>query len=253
MYKEEGGGGEFMSYYAYEDEERNIEVLAQSVNDDNKLEHYFCPTENCAARMSIRNIHGDGRAYFAANPSTPHSNFCRINRCTSKTQHDEEQFNFNNFMDNLMSPNIFNNGNGDGEHGNGDGQIRPITTVRQLYSVCIQRSINQLYNGIRIADLLIDRRTRHIYFNYIRGNHLVECQFWRYKKENHLYYAKYWLDDGNDNYLTIRLICLNDGVFDKIFKKVFKRSFVVAGNWEMNGNICEVNIVNSKQVYALSV
>lgn len=240
-----------MSYYAYEDEERTIEVLAENVNDDNRLEYYFCPIKNCEARMSIRNIHGDGVAYFAANPSTPHSNFCRINRCTSPTQHDEEQFNFNNFMDNLMNLNNFNNGNGDGGHGDGDGQIRPITTVRQLYSVCIQRSINQLYNGIRISDLLIDSRTRHIYFNYIRGNHLVECQFWRYDRENNLYYAKYWLDDEHNNFIAIKLICLDNNVFQRIFERVFRRSFAVAGNWEMNGNTCEANIINSRQIYAL--
>ena len=94
-----------MSFYAYEDEERNREVLAENVNDNNKLKYYFCPTNNCEARMSIRNIHGDGAAYFAANPSNPHSDFCRINHYANPTQHDEEQFDFNNFMDNLLNPN----------------------------------------------------------------------------------------------------------------------------------------------------
>ena len=98
-----------MVYYAYEDEERTIEVWAENVNDDNKLEHYFCPTENCEARMSIRNIHSDRAAYFVANPSAPHSDFFRINCCASPTQYDER-------------------------YGNGDGQIRLLTTVRQLYS-----------------------------------------------------------------------------------------------------------------------
>lgn len=238
-----------MAFYAYEDENRVNEVLAEDVNENNRLEQYFCPTPHCAARMSIRNINGDGAAYFAANPSTPHSDFCRINHCIDPTRYDEEQFNFNNFINGLLQPENQNNGNGG--HGNGDGQIRPISTVRQLYIICIQRSINQFYNGIRIADLLIDRRTRHIYIRYIRGSHLVECQFWKYERENNLYFAKYWLDDENNNYLVIKLICLNSSVFNQIFDKIFRRNFVVAGNWEMNNNNCVTNIVSSRQIYTI--
>lgn len=240
-----------MSYYAFEDEERTKEMLAEKVDNDNKLDYYFCPTENCEARLSIRNMNGDGAAYFAANPSTPHSKFCRISHHARITHHDEGQFDFDNFINNLLIPNNPNNGNGAAKYGDGDGQIGPLTTVCQLYSVCIQKSINQFYNNMRISDLLIDRRTRHIYYLYIRGQHLIECQFWRYDRDNNLYDARYWLDDENDNYITIRLLCLNSDVYKKIFNRVFRKVFVVAGCWQMNNNSCETTIVNPRQVYAL--
>lgn len=242
-----------MPYYAYEDEERTTEVFAENVRDDNKLEYYFCPTKNCAARMTIRNINGnnDRAAYFAANPTAPHSDFCRIGNYSNTTRYDEQQFDFNNFMNDLMNPNNQNNRDGHGNHGDGNGQTIPISTVRQLYLVCIQRSIHQFYNGVKISDLLIDRRTRHIYFNYIRGMHLVECKFWRYEENNNTYYAKYGLDDNNNQYLKIKLVCQTEELFKKLYKRIVRNSFVVAGNWEMRRDACEVNIVNCKQVYKL--
>lgn len=239
-------------FYAYTDEDRSAgnEVLAEGVNDNNKLEQYFCPTTDCAARMSIRNIHGEGAAYFAANPSTPHSGFCRINLCT-RTQYDEGRFDFDNFMGGLFQPGNQNNGYGNGGHGNGNGQIRPVSTVRQLYLICIQRHINQLYNGNRISDLLIDSRTRHIYFRYIQGRHLVECKFWRYEKEKNEIFAKYWLNDEGTSFLKIKLKCENSSILEKISKKVYKKDFVVAGIWEMNGGYCVTDIVSSKQIYVI--
>lgn len=49
-----------MVYYAYEDEERTIEVLAENVNDDNKLEHYFCRINCCASPTQYDERHGNG-------------------------------------------------------------------------------------------------------------------------------------------------------------------------------------------------
>lgn len=156
-------------------------------------------------------------------------------------------------MDNLLQGQDYVGGGGgnSNEERDGDGKIKPISTVRQLYAICIPKSINQYYNGIRIADILVDTRTRHIYFNYIRGFHLVECQFWRYDRENKVYYARYWLDDDNNNYLKIKLKCQNNQIFNQAYDKVFKREFVVAGNWETKNYECIVEISNRKQIYSL--
>lgn len=243
-----------MAYYAYRDEDRINEVLAEEVDDDNKLDEYFCPTPHCTARMSIRSIGGEKAAHFATKKSTSHSDFCRLRtNQINPTQYDEEQFNIENFMNNLLQGQDYVGGGGENrnEEREGDGKIKPISTVRQLYSICIQKSINQYYNEVRIADLLVDTRTRHIYFIYIRGFHLVECQFWRYVGGNNVYYARYWLDDDNNNYLKIKLECQNNQIFDQVYNRVFQRRFVVAGNWRTENHECVVTISNRKQIYPL--
>ena len=243
-----------MSFYAYEDKERQNEVLAENVTENNKLDEYFCPTQNCTAKLFIRSISGDRAANFAAKTNHPHSPSCRINLHNFKpTEYVEEQFDIENFIENLLRPNEVNeNENGGGGHGNGDGRERPISTVRQLYSMCVNKSINQFYNNIRISDLLIDSRTRHIYYLYIRGFHLVECYCYRYDRDSCKYFARYWLNDEHTNKLELELQFNDTQLFQKYFHKIFQRNLVVAGNWERMGDKMTVSIIRGRQIYPLT-
>lgn len=243
-----------MSFYAYEDEERQNEVWAENVTENNKLDEYFCPTRNCTAKLFIRSISGDRAANFAAKVNSPHIPSCRINlHSFNPTEYVEEQFDIDNFIENLLRPNVPNeNGNGGVEHGNGDGRERPISTVRQLYSMCVNKSINQFYNNIRISDLLIDSRTRHIYYLYIRGFHLVECYCYRFDRDSYKYFARYWLNDEHTNNLELELQFPDIQLFQKYFNRIFQRNIVVAGNWERIDGKITVSIIRGRQIYPLA-
>lgn len=243
-----------MSFYAYEDEEKQNEVWAENVTEDNKLDEYFCPACDCTARLFIRSITGDRLANFAAKRNAPHIPSCRINlNSYNPTEYDEDQFNLENFINNLLRPEVENNGQGGGEHGEGDGRKKPISTVRQLYAMCVNKSINQFYRDIRISDLLVDSRTRHIYYLYIRGFRLVECYCQRFvKNENEqIFFAKYWLNDDKTNSLELQLKFNDMKLFNKCYDKIFQKNIVVAGNWERENYRTVVRITRSRQIYTI--
>lgn len=243
-----------MSFYAYTNEKRNItnKIYAKDVTMNNKLNEYFCPTENCAGKMYVRAIENSERkTHFVIKTGCSHSDFCRIGKERfSPTEYTEELFDYNEFMQNILKPQVISNNNVKQNPG-GDGNIKPISTVKQLYLQCINMDINQFYNGYKISDILIDYRTRHIYKYYIKGFHLVECYCYRYNLDERKYYAKYWLDESKSKYHILELKFTNDDLFKKQKDRgYFQKNIVVAGIWENDEkNIISTTINRNGQIY----
>ncbi len=248
-----------MPFYAYPNEQRNVNdvVYAENVTNENKLNEYYCPTRGCDGRMYVRGLESaETKTHFAIKPSYPHSDFCRIGKESyNPTEYEEDLFDYNTFMQNLLEPQPENDrtDGGSQRHGNGDGNIKPISTVRQLYLQCINMDIYQTYNGIRICDILVDSRTNHIYKYYIRGYRLVECYCYRFDPNNNTYYAKYWLNDEHTQYLMLELKCANEKLYERQReRRIFRNNIIVAGLWENSErNVPSITINRSKQIYKL--
>ena len=171
----------------------------------------------------------------------------------NSTEYNEELFDLDNFKTKLLKEVKQNDNNSNsGVYKKGDGNEQPISTVKQLYSMCVNKGINQTYQGNYIRDLLVDDRTRFLYNTYIRGFKLIDCYCYRYDDIKQCYYAKYWKDIEHRRYILIKIHFINNEMFTEQYVRIFRKNIVVAAEWEMINDICVGNIFKNRQILILN-
>ncbi|MGN0442886.1 MAG: hypothetical protein ACI4FO_09310 [Acutalibacteraceae bacterium] len=248
-----------MSRAAYRDRERTELVLAEdcTINDMHKT--FYCENTECNARLYPKARKSVINAHFAAYPQHRHIQGCFASGygSFSVTSHDEFSFDFNNLISDLTSPSRSNNlikkAPNITVRASDEKDLKPITTLSQLYKLCKSLSPNTSYNGFRIGNMLFDNRNNNFITKGIWGKHILECKYSCYNRENQYIYLKYPLNDDRPNHYTIRLNFENRDLFEKINRKVYGYDYhpiVIIGNFSKCGdNTFATNINSGKQIY----
>lgn len=252
-----------MSNIACEKEDRNTIIYAEIAKEENVDTEYYCPNNECNARLKIYSINGLMRPHFRADRKHKHIENCPYgSNIVSKTdyyKYNQEKFDFDRAIENMFHINNERNNNRNvenDERNNNSFKSKPISTIKQIYAMCKNTNVRDKYANIEIYKMLVDNRSMFFYINGIFGNKIVECKvrggyyYSKEKQEVHLYIENYKLVLHFNGY----------ELFDSIIRTIWKnksKTIIVAGNWERiqnNNNVvtCYTTIVTKKQIGIVS-
>ena len=247
-----------MSNIACKDENRSTIIYAEIAKEKNVDAEYYCPNKECDARLKICSINGLMRPHFRADREHKHIENCpygsNIVSNTDYYKYNQEKFDFNNAIENMLHINNQRNNNGyieNDEINNNSDNSKPISTIKQIYAMCKNTNVRDKYVNIEIYKMLVDNRSMFFYINGIFGNKIVECKirgeyfYCKEKQEIYLHVKKYKLVlHFNDNEL-----------FNSIKHTIWNnksKTIIVAGNWKkiQNNNVitCHTTIITKKQI-----
>lgn len=241
-----------LSNYAYIDIYKTKRKYASECTQYDVGRVFYCPFENCTAHLFVCGLMSDKRNnYFSANDNKyPHIEDCIYSMKGfnfNRTEYNEENFIFQNAIESLMvnsKQSISNNKNAN----YGNGNVRVLRTLKQIYTMCKNIDINDTYNEIEIWQMLVDSRSIHMYENGILGYKIIECSYYCYNSENNTILVK--CPDRNNNKYILGLHFSNCELFRKTLNKIFdkdsNRHIIIGGNFkEIENKISKYNIFSN--------
>lgn len=247
-----------MSHYVFVDKEKTIKLFSTNCTSANLRVHYYCPTPNCPAHLTLRSLKGENNPYFAALPTYPHDkNICRIERAPrNNIILDTSNFNVDNLLDSIiLKNNITSTPSKSAANSNTNNSVHSsidiINTVSKLYWYCKNHDIMQNINtSYAVGNIIADSRNNYIFSKGVYGKRLVESIFINYSRKYHIINVNYPVDPKLKNQHTLALKFTNISDFESILSKLFKKeninpSFIVILGECINKSI---TIYNSKQI-----
>ena len=249
-----------MSNIACKNEDRSTIIYAEVAKEENVDTEYYCPNNECDARLKICSIDGLMRPHFRADREHKHIENCpygsNIVSNTDYYKYNQEKFDFDRAIENMFHINNQRNNNRNVENdeiNNNPDNSKPISTIKQIYAMCKNTNVMDKYANIEIYKMLLDNRSIPFYINDdILGNKIIEC-----KVRGGYYYSK----EKQEVYLYIEnyklVLHFNDyELFDSIIHTIWNnrsKTIIVAGNWKKiqnNNNVitCYTTIVTKKQI-----
>lgn len=244
-----------MSYYAFLDAEKTDKITADDAfkkHSKNKRA-YYCPSLDCSAKMTLKSLSGENSHFFAALPSAPHSRDCQCNKHSfTKENFDENTFCLDKLFDKI-SANSRQNSKTQNKTEQKHRQItlKNISTIAQLYAMCVNLDIFDSYNNHKIWEILLDERSKSIYKNGIYdGIRLIKCDFVRYERQNAAIYLKSCA-------LFDLKICIKNDLFEEINTAMYKAKqtntpIIIFAKWHKENRYYTADIHTKKQYKILT-
>ena len=239
-----------MSDYVYTDEERKHILYASSPQIlEYKGKPCFCQNKLCKARMFVYNPENPEKAYFKSSGKIKHHKDCHTEaHHFSRNVYDEQLFSYPEALKMLEKPSTNSTSKKIGNEIKKEdtNNLKPLSTLNQIYTMCKNIHPNETYNGFFIRDILADTRTYDIYKSEINGYKIVECNFYRFEKN--LIIMNYPCYPTQKEIHHISLYFNSNMLFQKFLPTVLKTKhsgiFAISGNWTSNTYI----ISSSKQI-----
>lgn len=180
-------------------------IKAEDVTAENQSKNYYCPCISCKCKFGFRSLHSNKKNNcFFKLPSSTHSDSCFVPYVRSeegnKYDYETKSLSAEDFLERLEGKTKENTKASLSklsqtvrkvdERGK---EIKPITTLRQLYYVCASNEPStKLNDTLRVIDIFAGRNTLKLYTKYINDIKLVECKFMnRYDTDKQLLYFTY--------------------------------------------------------------
>ena len=240
-----------MANYAYIDRERTQKIYAYSDGImQYKSVRCFCKNPDCDAKMFVYMPEHKNSAYFKASGKPGHTGACGISpKHFSINDYVEKDFNFPQNLLNLLN---VPKSCGKTVQRNGESGIsmRPLTGLKETYTMLTNTEINDCYNGYKIRDMIADERTEAYYHNGIEGYKVVECNFYKFAAETSVITMNYPCFPHRTRSLEL---WFNDKIlFRSILRRIQGKNHngivVVFGDWKLDGQANYVNILSEKQI-----
>lgn len=245
-----------MAMYVYKDKERTIEFYAQDALRKDIGIRYYCPNPDCNAHMYLCSVDGSSTAYFSANrQGFSHIEDCEFGSSNSfnPNKTDESAFDFQQALQNMLNPSLSTKKKKVPDtHKTGEFNLKPLSTLRQIYDMCKSFACNQSYNNQVIGQILLDSRSEYMYLRGVFGSRIIEAN----KKTGNCYSAQkseiYLVAPKSKKYEFV-LKFSDDELFrffrDSIYNN-YNKLIVVAGNWGSSGkfNVFQTNITSKNQI-----
>lgn len=134
----------------------------------------------------------------------------------------------------------------------GVSHIKP-TTIRNLYKYCCHYpNDTPLGQELTVKDVFVGRKTSFLYIKYVKGIHLVECQYDYYKKGcfSIFFHCPY----GQSPVLKVQLHFNDESLFWHVQKQMFdqKAPVLIFSDWKMKSGYVYTEILTSQQIVPLS-
>lgn len=245
-----------MISYAYKTKNRKEEdiIYAHNCSEKDLGIRFYCPNPNCDAYMYLCNLKNpDIRPYFrATQKSHPHIKDCKYTKISFKIEDfDETTFDFEKATESVMKPSrTGQESTTRGETGQKRRRKLPPHTIKQIYELAISNSIDFEYNGIKMWQLLADKRSAHIYYKGVFRKCLVEGFFAGFNTNKNYIRMKYFINDSNLHYLRLKFY--DNEVFNKTIKVFLEAKplpVVVWGDWKPENNYFQTIIHSLNQIY----
>lgn len=241
-----------MANYAYIDKERTRKIYANADNIMNyKSIRCFCKNPNCDAKMYVYMPEHKNDAFFKASGKPGHSGACGIApHHFSKNIYIEKDFYFPQNLLGLMTDTQEKKERSKNNNGCSGINMRPLTGLKETYSMLTNTEINDCYNGYKICEMIADERTESCYHDGIQGYKVVECNFYKYSESTKVITMNYPRFPHQTR--NIELWFINEGIFKHIVKRIRGKNHngivVVFGEWKLNGYVNYVEITSEKQI-----
>lgn len=247
-----------MISYAYRSKERTEEsiIYAHDCTMADTGVRMFCPNPDCDAHMYLCNLNPSdssriNRPYFRATQRDhSHIEGCRYAKLNFKIEnYDEPAFDFIRLTNNVMKPSRTGQSPEERKPPLSKRKLPPHT-IKQIYELAISNSIDFIYNGIKMWQILADRRSAHIYRNGIFRSCLVECFFAGYKVEKKSIRMKYFTTGDKFHYL--KLYFYDDEVFNNAVKAILSAKpnpVIIWGDWKQVDYYYKTTIYSMNQIY----
>ena len=233
-----------MSKYAYRKPNKTDLIQAKDLYDEPPGRTYYCPDSDCSAQLTRVFLKGINTAYFRALPRHPHRESCPFAKNTAgpEERYDEGRFDFRRIILGIMSATERSQPRANHESSNlpaksdaARAEIRVPHTIHQLYELLKALPPQSTYGGNRVADMLFDDRSAHLYTQFVSGDKLIECRPCRkfYDPEKQEFYLE---SLPEKNRYRLVLTCPNSNTFARTREFLYNHrdySLVVAGNWSM--------------------
>lgn len=135
--------------------------------------------------MFVYNPENPEKAYFKSSGKIKHHKDCHTEvHHFSRNVYDEQLFSYPEALKMLEKPSTNNTSKKIGNEIKKEdtNNLKPLSTLNQIYTMCKNIHPNETYNGFFSRDILADTRTYDIYKNEINGYKIVECNFYRFEK-----------------------------------------------------------------------
>lgn len=243
-----------MSSYAYKDAARTQIIYANECTIQDKNTRFYCQNPECNAHLFIRAINSTLQTHFFAVSNHPHTGWCKkINPIFDATNYDENIFNYEDVIDNILVSKTKTSGSTSPIFPKGDGQTRSLSKTAQIYNMCKSFQPTHTYNSIAIWKMLFDVRSNYLLTKGLFGKHLIECYYFKYDKTTQSIYFKYPLLTTLPNQYLLKAYIPNTDLFYKLNKKLYNknnRPIVIVGDWKKYSfNAFECIINSGKQIY----
>lgn len=232
-----------MAMYVYRDEERKVELYAKDSYKENKSTRFYCPNPNCDAHMFICSLDGSSSAYFRAT----HKAHSHIDGCMFTSfnkfkldKYDEVLFNFETALKSMLIPSkkaikkIDN-----AKHKNhrktvtaGGNQLK---TIREIYSMCKSYGCHDIYNNVKIGQMLLDDRSCHMYSDGILGYRIIEAKVPKYFYDKEIQTINLCTPVKTIKY-KLQLMVSDKKLFREMRDNLFNNSdkiIIVGGEWQV--------------------
>lgn len=244
-----------MASYAYKDSNRTQIIYADSCTINDKDTRYYCKNQNCPAHLYIRAVDSVLATHFYAQKEHPHIGWCQKEQSDFKpTDYCEDEFDYEGTLDQILSPSKESSkAPTTPSHNIGDGKKRGYSKTAQIYDMCKYYRPENTYNGIDIWKMLFDDRSNYMLTKGLFGKHLIECEFSKYEKSNHLIYFNYPLNKSLSNKYKLRIHIKNIDLYYNILKMIYNTDnlpIVIAGDWmKYATDSFECEVKSGKQIY----
>lgn len=231
--------------YAYRSIERNEEDIiyacdAIQLDVDKK---FFCPNKLCDAELHICSLNGTRKPYFRATKKEHR----HVEGCLYKDDHtrspggyNENTFSFEDAIDAMMVDS--NNTKTVRKVSVNHEEVpfnKPIYTITQVYSMCKSYSVNHVYAGKKICEMLLDDRSINYYCKGCWGKHIVEGRF-KQRLYNDIDKIIYITAPINSGQYTFELYFPDESLYKSARNQFYnnrKHCIIVAADWHKTGKL----------------
>ena len=254
------------AYKTLEDKKNNkitkaIDCTAKDVNHV-----FYCLNPKCNAHLTLCSINSNKTISYFANKDKTHPHIPNCEYANSHNAYlnifDHTSFEPNSFLKAIIASMTTNNRHTNpkskNQHNNLKTSSVPISTVRQLYNICLSNPLNSKIGSTEIEYLLCNEATNFLYKSFISGTKLL---IGKYNGTNNdtifIKYPSSW-DDLDNKFL----ICLH--IENKLLLKNIKNlikdyknnilifaDFHTSSNNGVNYKIVHASISNIKQIIPL--
>ena len=252
-----------MAMYVYKDKERNEKLYANNASKEDKGIRFYCPNPKCDAHMYICSVDGFSSAHFKAK----YKQYQHVANCPfhfsngfNPNEHDEDAFNFENAVKNLMLTNNhierkYTSNIHDTNKVN--ATKKPLRTIRQIYDMCKSFVCTDEYNHVTIGQMLLDNRSAYMYPKSVFGYRIIEGMAIR---------GRFYDSDKLEikiaapiTDLTYKFILKFDeeALFKQARNMIFanrEKIIIAAGEWKPSGrfNVFYTDVKNKKQMSVIN-
>ena len=230
-----------MSYTAFRDKARKIEVNASDCTAVDQKEKFFCPYFKCNAVLTLCSLGGKKQPYFAAHIK-PHSPDCSADLVNfNSSLYDPSSLDIDSLIEKFMagSTDTKKRTISTATDHEGDGNVIPIDSLPILYNMCKSVAHTSSYGKYKISMILCDDRSNYLYTKIIQKKCLIECYYYRYESKTKSIYYQYPLDSSAPNQYTLRVDISDTEMFVKVRNRSFNNlrlPIVIAGDWKQSGH-----------------